>query len=232
MRGGLLGALVIRPADRRAPADVDRVAVAHTYRGTRTLDGLEGDVQVKARRGDVVVVTVNQRLNIFGHLDLSALGGDAHSGNAGTLDMVASLEWVRDNIAAFGGDPARVTLFGQSAGGSSTASIAQDLRHAGLLHRAIVQSGSLHGAPGFPEAETAAAYAEALAKRLDTAVPGLRDVPAVALHRAELALARDPAMARSLGRPPVLPVLDGTVLRVAEGIALPTLRRLLSALRG
>ena len=68
-----------------------------------------------ATRGDVVVVTVNQRLNIFGFLDLSAVGGAdfAASGNAGTLDMIAALEWVRDNIANFGGDPGNVTIFGE-----------------------------------------------------------------------------------------------------------------------
>lgn len=179
-------------------------------------DAAGTDGAALAAGGDTVVVTVNYRLGALGWLAHPALA-DAQTGawaNWGLQDQVAALRWVRDNIAAFGGDPARVTLFGQSAGGSSTASIAQDPRNAGLLHRAIVQSGSLHGAPGFPEAETAAAYAEALAKRLDTAVPGLRDVPAATLHRAELALARDPAMARSLGRPPVLPVLDGTVLRV------------------
>lgn len=168
-----------------------------------------------ASQGDVVVVTVNYRLGALGwlgHPDLAEAGGPC--ANWGLQDQVAALRWVQANIAAFGGDPGRVTLFGQSAGGSSTASIAQDPRHAGLLHRAIIESGSLHGAPAFPELPTAAAYAEALARRLETGVRGLRDVPALALHRAELALARDPGMVRSLGRPPVLPVLDGVSLRV------------------
>lgn len=169
-----------------------------------------------AAAGDVVVVTLNYRLGALGWLAHPALA-DPDTGaaaNWGLQDQVAALRWVRENVAAFGGDSARVTLFGQSAGGSSTASIAQDPRHAGLLHRAIIESGSLHGDPGFPDVATAAAYAEALARRLEVTVAGLRAVPAPVLHRAELALARDPAMARSLGRPPVLPVLDGTVLRV------------------
>ena len=74
--------------------------------GTANVARLQGSRL--AKRGDVVVVTVNQRLNIFGFLDLSAVGGAdfAASGNAGTLDMIAALEWVRDNIARFGGDPA------------------------------------------------------------------------------------------------------------------------------
>ncbi len=178
-----------------------------------------------AAHGDVVVVTVNYHLGALGwlaHPDLRD-GDTGAFANWGLQDQVAALRWVQANIGALGGDPARVTLFGQSAGGLSTASIAQDPRHAGLLHRAIIESGSLHGAPGFPEVATAAAYAEALARRLSTTVPGLRDVPALVLHQAELELARDPAMVRSLGRPPVLPVLDGVVLRTwpRDGALLP-----------
>ena len=97
-----------------------------------------------AARNDVVVVTVNQRLNIFGHLDLSELGGDRfrHSGNAGTLDMVAALEWVRDNIAAFGGDPGNVMIFGESGGGAKVSTLLSMPRAKGLFHRAIIQSGA------------------------------------------------------------------------------------------
>jgi para-nitrobenzyl esterase len=98
-----------------------------------------------ARKHDVVVVTVNQRLNIFGHLDLSAIGGEAyrHSGNAGTLDMVAALEWVRDNIAGFGGDPGNVTIFGESGGGAKVAVLLTMPRAVGLFHRGIIQSGAV-----------------------------------------------------------------------------------------
>src|SRR5579863_2762130 len=72
-----------------------------------------------AAKQDVVVVTVNHRLNVFGYLYLAELGGDkyAQSSNVGMLDCIAALEWVRDNISAFGGDPANVTIFGQSGGG-------------------------------------------------------------------------------------------------------------------
>ena len=75
--------------------------------------------------GDVVVVTLNHRLNIFGFLDLAELGGEqfARSGNAGVLDLVATLEWVRDNIASFGGDPGNVTIFGQSGGGGKVSAV-------------------------------------------------------------------------------------------------------------
>jgi para-nitrobenzyl esterase len=174
--------------------------------------GTTGQVLMQA---GVVLVTVNYRLGALGWLAHPALR-DAQTGafaNWGLQDQVAALRWVKRNIAAFGGDPDNITLFGQSAGGSSTMSIAQDPRNAGLLHKAIIESGSLHGAPGFPVVEVASAYTETLAKRLGTDVPGLRALPALAVHQAELQLARDPAMVRSLGRPPVLPVLDGMVLQ-------------------
>lgn len=168
-----------------------------------------------AEDGDVVVVTVNYRLGALGWLAHPGLA-DPETGaaaNWGLQDQVAALRWVQGNIAAFGGDPTRVTLSGQSAGGSSTASIIQDPRNAGLVHRAILESASLHGAPGFPEMATAARYAEALAAALNVDVPGLRTIEAQRLHQAELVLGRDPAMVRNLGRPPVLPVLDGVVLK-------------------
>lgn len=96
------------------------------------------------RRGDVVVVTVNQRLNIFGHLYLAEIGGPdfALSGNAGTLDMLAALQWVRDNAAAFGGDPNNVTIFGESGGGGKVSTLLAMPAAQGLFHRAIIQSGA------------------------------------------------------------------------------------------
>jgi para-nitrobenzyl esterase len=97
-----------------------------------------------ARRSDVVVVTMNHRLNIFGFLDLAKLGGPefAHSGNAGMLDLVATLEWVRDNVANFGGDPGNVTIFGQSGGGGRVSALLAMPAAKGLFHRAIVMSGA------------------------------------------------------------------------------------------
>ncbi|HEY1411588.1 MAG TPA: carboxylesterase/lipase family protein, partial [Rhodopila sp.] len=96
------------------------------------------------QRGDVVVVTVNRRLNIFGFLYLGRLGGAeyAESGNAGMLDLVAALRWVHDNIEAFGGDPANVTIFGQSGGGAKVSMLMAMPEARGLFHKAIVQSGS------------------------------------------------------------------------------------------
>jgi para-nitrobenzyl esterase len=97
-----------------------------------------------ARRGDVVVVSLNHRLNVLGHLDLSAYGDQyAASGNLGMLDIVAALEWVRDNIENFGGDPGSVTIFGQSGGGGKVSALMAMPAAKGLFHRAIVESGSL-----------------------------------------------------------------------------------------
>jgi para-nitrobenzyl esterase len=96
-----------------------------------------------ARRGDVVVVTVNHRLGIYGYLHLGELAGPeyASSENAGMLDLVAALEWVRDNIAAFGGDPQNVMIFGESGGGAKVSTLLAMPAAAGLFHRAVVQSG-------------------------------------------------------------------------------------------
>jgi para-nitrobenzyl esterase len=97
-----------------------------------------------ARRGDVVVVSLNHRLNVLGHLDLSKYGDRyASSANVGMLDIVAALEWVRDNIAGFGGDPHTVTIFGQSGGGGKVGTLMAMPSARGLFHRAIVQSGSM-----------------------------------------------------------------------------------------
>ena len=96
-------------------------------------------------RHDVVVVSLNHRLGAVGFLDLSSLGGEkfAASGNVGLLDIVAALEWVRDNIANFGGDPANVTIFGQSGGGGKVNALLAMPKAKGLFHKAIVQSGSM-----------------------------------------------------------------------------------------
>ena len=93
---------------------------------------------------DVVVVSINHRLNVLGFLDLSAYGETyAKSANAGLLDIVASLKWVRDNTAAFGGDPSNVTIFGQSGGGGKVTTLLATPCAKGLFHKAIVQSGSM-----------------------------------------------------------------------------------------
>ena len=96
-----------------------------------------------ARHGDVVVVTLNHRLNLLGFLDLSKYGEKyAQSGNVGMLDIVAALEWVRDNVAVFGGDPGRVLIFGQSGGGGKVSTLMGMPAAKGLFHRGVVESGS------------------------------------------------------------------------------------------
>ena len=96
-----------------------------------------------AEKGDIVVVTVNHRLNILGYIDLTALGGKySESVNLGMQDLVKALEWVHDNIASFGGDPDCVTIGGQSGGGGKTSTLMAMPSAKGLFHRAVVQSGS------------------------------------------------------------------------------------------
>lgn len=96
-----------------------------------------------AEKGDIVVVTVNHRLNVLGYIDLTALGGKySESVNLGMQDLVKALEWVHSNIANFGGDPDCVTIGGQSGGGGKTSTLLAMPSAQGLFHRAIVQSGS------------------------------------------------------------------------------------------
>jgi para-nitrobenzyl esterase len=106
-------------------------------------DLLSYDGESLARNHDVVVVTHNHRLNVYGYLNLEHLGGEQYAGsaNVGMLDLVAVLEWVRDNIATFGGDPSSVTIFGQSGGGGKVLALMAMPAAKGLFHRAIVQSG-------------------------------------------------------------------------------------------
>jgi para-nitrobenzyl esterase len=121
-----------------------------------------------ARRGDTVIVTVNHRLNVFGYLALADHGGHASSGEAGMLDIVQVLQWVRDNIAAFGGDPGNVTIFGESGGGMKVSLLLAMPGAQGLFHRAIIQSGPwLKAVPK----ETASKYAKAVLDNLGVA-PG------------------------------------------------------------
>lgn len=101
------------------------------------------DGRSMAEKGDIVVVTVNHRLNILGYLDLRGLGGKySESVNLGMQDLVAALQWIHDNIANFGGDPYCVTIDGQSGGGGKVSTLMAMPSAAGLFHRAIVQSGS------------------------------------------------------------------------------------------
>jgi para-nitrobenzyl esterase len=143
-----------------------------------------------ARKGDVVVVTINHRLGVPGFLYLGDVAGDeyAASGNVGMLDIVEALKWVRDNVASFGGDAGNVTIFGESGGGAKVSVLMAMPAAHGLFHKAIVQSG-----PGVTmmtrgeASETAAMVVNELgldAKQIDK----LHEVPAENLIKAQTAV--------------------------------------------
>lgn len=118
-----------------------------------------------SKKGDVVVVSLNHRLNILGFCDLSAYGEKyKSSANVGVMDLEAALHWVRDNIANFGGDPNNVTIFGQSGGGAKVTTLMYAPSAKGLFHKAIVQSGSYR--TSFMEKEDTKRVAAALLEEL------------------------------------------------------------------
>jgi para-nitrobenzyl esterase len=171
-----------------------------------------------ARRGDVVVVSVNHRLNIFGFLHLAEIGGERyrHSGNAGMLDQVAALEWVRDNIDGFGGDPGNVTIFGESGGGGKVSVLLAMPAARGLFHRAVIQSGATIRVS---TRERADALAGAVLQELGLGRGQCDQLQSVPLERLAAAIA--PA-SRAVG-PRRLPLLDRYDFGpVADGIDLPT----------
>jgi para-nitrobenzyl esterase len=135
-----------------------------------------------ARRGDVVVVSINHRLNVLGFTHLAELGGSdyAQSGDVGMLDIVHALRWVRANIAEFGGDAGNVTIFGQSGGGRKVATLLAMPSAKGLFHRAIIESGATLE---LVEPEQAARVARELLKELELEPRQWRDLQAVPLAR-------------------------------------------------
>ena len=130
-----------------------------------------------AGTGEAVVVTLNHRLGALGFLYLGALGGSdyAESGNVGMLDIALALSWIRENIAAFGGDPSRVMIFGSSGGSSKTSTLMAMPAAKGLFHRANMMSGPYTRAL---TTEVAAANAEKLLKRLGIAPADFRKLHA------------------------------------------------------
>ena len=151
-----------------------------------------------AAHGDVVVVTVNHRLNALGYLYLARLDPRfPDSGNCGQLDLVLALEWVRRNIASFGGDSGNVTLFGQSGGGAKIATLMAMPAAKGLFHKAITMSGQQITASG---PLNATKRAEAVLARLDGADPA--SVPVEQLVKA--LSAADPVLGGGVYMGPVL----------------------------
>jgi para-nitrobenzyl esterase len=166
-----------------------------------------------ASRSNVVVVTINHRLNVFGYTHLAEIGGRdyANSGNAGQLDIILALQWVRDNIDRFGGDPNRVMIFGESGGGAKVSFMLASPPARGLFHRAVIESG-----PGITMAESASATraAEQLLSELNIKHTGLSRIHE--LSTAKVLAAYFSAMSKmsggGIGGGPFSPVLTPDVL--------------------
>ncbi|MDZ4232873.1 MAG: carboxylesterase/lipase family protein [Dietzia sp.] len=166
-----------------------------------------------AAGGDVVVVTVNYRLGALGFLELSSLGADSErfATNVGLRDVLAALRWVRDNIAAFGGDPARVTLFGESAGGGIVTSLLGSPAAAGLFSAAIAQSSPVTSSY---DVGRAGRVAERFLEVLDV---GHRDLGRLAELPIETIVAAsrtvfDEVPSRTPGRLAFAPIVDGDIV--------------------
>lgn len=171
-----------------------------------------------AKRGDVVVVTLNHRLNVFGYLHLVQPGGKdfASSGNVGVLDMQLALEWVRENIAAFGGDPKNVTIFGESGGGVKVSTLLGVPDAKGLFHRAIIQSGAR--TRGMP-ADIAASNAQTVMRK--SGVNTIAELQALPMEKLLAAVTTTGRTTPDFG-----PVVDGSYLpgNMFDPVAAPTAR--------
>jgi para-nitrobenzyl esterase len=174
----------------------------------RILDGTS-----LAHTHDVVVVTLNHRLNVFGYTFLGdAMGSDFEtSSSVGLLDLVAALEWVRDNIAGFGGDPNLVTIFGQSGGGRKVATLMSMPKAKGLFHRAIIESGAVLRLTSHDDA---AKYTDLLLAELGLKEGQIRELQSLPIERL---LAADAAVQKKIklrepGMTPNSPMVDGKAI--------------------
>ena len=170
------------------------------------------DGQHLADRGDVVVVTINYRMGALGFLNLKALTGGKipATGNEGLLDQVAALEWTRDNISVFGGDPANITIFGESAGGMSVGCLMAMPAAKGLFHKAIPQSGACHSANS---PEKGLQVAELALELLGTFDPSaLLALPVSAFSELQVNFAKAAVGKNLPGMGAFRPNVDGTVL--------------------
>jgi len=167
-----------------------------------------------ARRGNVVVVTINHRLGALGYTYLRHVGGEpfAASGNLGMLDIVAALAWVRDNIAQFGGDPGRVLVFGESGGGQKVSTLLAMPSAKGLFHRAVIESG-----PGvrMNALDHATKVADMLLGELGVKADRIADIQTIPLERI---LVAQGAVNRKLG--PFVPGMIQGFSPVVDGVSL------------
>jgi|SRR5271157_246176 len=170
------------------------------------------DARALARRGDVVVVTINYRLGALGWMDLGEQD-DLAAQNAGLLDQVAALRFVREQIAAFGGDPGNVTIFGESAGGMSVGTLMGCPAARGLFHKAIPQSGSCQAIHA--DRDSSAAVTAAMLAMLGLATPHvrhLRELAAEKILAAQQQVTLQLLLAGGRNLLPFQPVVDGSVL--------------------
>lgn len=177
-----------------------------------------------SRRGDVVVVSINHRLNVIGHLDLSAYGEKyKYSGNVGILDIMAALQWVKQNIAVFGGDAENITLFGESGGGAKIVVLNAAPSAKGLYHKGIIESGAVESlGMKVTEQSVAKQVTEVLLNKLNISaseVDKLQTIPYQQLNQAGDEALREVAIRLGLkdgfnnpGNMSWAPVVDGVFL--------------------
>lgn len=153
-----------------------------------------------SKRGDVVVVSVNHRLNVLGFMNLEKYGEKfKHSGNISQLDLVAALQWVKANIANFGGDPNKVTIFGQSGGGGKVSYLMGMPAAQGLFHRAIIESGSQ---PRNPPKSLSVDFGDFVMEELNIPAAQFEDIQKVPYPRLLAAAEKAVARQRAAAPPP------------------------------
>lgn len=156
--------------------------------------------------GDVVVVSLNHRLNCIGYLDLSSFGEEyRYTGNLGQTDLVAALKWIHENIEAFGGDPGNVTIMGQSGGGGKVNALLQTPAADGMYHRAVIQSGLFTGEKDLLP-EQSKAFGRAVAEELGLVQETIHEIETIPYYKLARACQR---AGEKLGGMRWAPVKDG-----------------------
>lgn len=176
------------PAEKVTPWEGIRMADTYGPMSPQAqISGVDGEAISSS--GDVVVVSVNHRLNVFGYLDLSAYDEKyKYSANVGLMDIVDSLKWIQDNIEAFGGDPENVTLFGQSGGGAKVLAMMTSPYAKGLFEKGIVQSGATETmGVKFDTQESSTVLAENILKNLNITPENLEEIQNVSVKDLEAA---------------------------------------------